>query len=91
MWALCFSIVTQAAGQIGERGLDRCGRPDQKLGKGPREAQAGVRGDRLEEMGSCSEEVLVGEESTPGQNLDSLEDAGAIIKVCLGSRLGSFI
>lgn len=60
MWALCFSTATQAAGQIGERGLDRYRRPHQKLSKGPREAQAGVCGDRREEMGSCSEEVLVG-------------------------------
>lgn len=50
-------------------------------------------GDRLEEMGSCSEEVLVGEKSSLRlvSGLDSLEDVGAIIKVCLGSGLGPFI
>lgn len=90
---MCFSIVTQTAGQIGDRDLDRCGRPDQKLGKGPREAQAGVCGDRLEERSSCREEVLVGKECTsrPVSDLDTLEDVGAIIKLCLGSRLGPFI
>lgn len=50
-------------------------------------------GDRLEEMSSCGEEVLVGKERTsrPVSDLDTLEDVGAIIKVCLGSRLGPFI
>lgn len=50
-------------------------------------------GDRLEEMSSCREEVLVGKECTsrPVSDLDTLEDVGAIIKVCLGSRLGPFI
>lgn len=47
------------------------------------EAQAGARPrGRLEETGSCSEEVLVREESTqrPVCGLGSLMDVGAIIK-----------